>query len=247
LKYLRISLGLIIATLVLLGPYTSELVELNKFINPNGSIIQSLIFNSNFTYTAFRSVLFIFAILFSLGFYERLVSIVLSMLFILFQYAHYKMTPYAWNFNTHLNFFTLIYSLYLFLPKKKEVSSTMLASTIFYVGTLYFQAGISKVIFGGWEWVSTGNTVSQFSFFIGTSFGKWLVSIPGFAQLISGFSILVEISVLPLIFIRSLYRQLGVFLILFHLGILIVMGISFWHLVFLFPSMFVINSRYRES
>jgi hypothetical protein len=92
---------------------------------------------------------------------------------------------------------------------------------------------------GGIEWIITGRSVQQFSYFLGTDLGREVVSYKGAPQVISLVSVLVELSIIIFIFLPKTYRYLGISLILFHLGIKIIMDISFWHLIALFPALFI--------
>ena len=127
------------------------------------------------------------------------------------------------------------------------ISFTLMSSSIsfpiLYAGSLYLQAGLSKLIHGGIEWVSSGRTVLQYSYFLGTDFGKNLLAIDYMPELISFTSIGVELLVFFFIFSTKFYKYIGLILIGFHLGIFLTMNITFWHLIHLYPALFLSLSK----
>lgn len=246
-NWLYYSLLVTILILILLGPYHVLAIDYAEILFKKEITIGGMfdVFLKNkLWYFALRYSIVIFLLFSIYKKYRKWYLLITLILFHLFQYLHYRLTPYAWNYNTHLSFFLLILTVSYFSEKTKYnslISSFSISFPIFYVGCLYFQSGLSKLIYGGVDWIITGRTVLQFSYFLGTDLGRYVLAIPNAAQTISFFSILIELSVIFLIFFPKLYKIIGVLMICFHLGIKLTMNISFWHLIILFPALFIIG------
>ena len=175
-----------------------------------------------------------------------------TVLFFIYQHFHYEVWPIAWNFNTHLNFFLIAVTGYQFAKKSNQNASIVLSFFYLFVGFLYFQAGLSKVLVSGLQWAIEGSTLIQFTLLQGTEFGKYFVKIKYIPQIISGMTILLELLILPWIILNKNYKYLFVVLTSMHIGIYAVMGISFWHLTILFPFLFtplplILENKLTES
>ncbi len=243
-NYLLTSLILVIITLIIFGPYHSLLIDytniiFTKEITPYG--LFDIFLRNKFAYSALRySIIIPLAISLILK-NKKWFLLISLLLFHIFQYIHYKVTPYAWNFNTHLSFFLLAFVIAEFLKGskyEKEFHSFSISFPLIYIGCLYFQAGLSKLIYGGTEWISTGRTLTQFTYFIGTDMGKLLLSLDHFPQIVSFGTVMLELSIIFIIFFKKFRPVLGIVLILFHTGIYLTMNILFWHLIFLYPALF---------
>ena len=154
-----------------------------------------------------------------------------------------------WSFNTHLHFWGILILCTWggILPKKCCDRSLLMAGARVMVACVYARAGMSKVIYGGIEWMVSGSTPRYFSAIIGTDFGKSLYPYARLFQVFSVLTVLTEL-VLPLLLMVPKTRFWGSILaILLHLGIYAIMGISFWHLWCFFPVLFWQLRRGSES
>ena len=184
--------------------------------------------------------------------WQKISLLLISALFFIYQHFHYEVWPVAWNFNTHLNFFLIAVTVFQFSPKKEKHASATIAFFYLFVGFLYFQAGMSKVLVSGVSWITEGTTLSQFTLLQGTTFGKWLVQHQLVPQIMSGSALLIELIILPWIILNRGYQYLFILLTSLHIGIYAVMGISFWHLIILFPFLFtplplILENKLKES
>lgn len=248
-KYFYFTLISIIGIMLLTGPYHSLVTDYVKILYPNGQVFGGsfldIFLNKKNIYNILRFSSLVFIALSLIKKIRKWGLLFCLFTFHSFQYFHYKLTPYAWNFNTHLSFFLLVLCLSYFLEGtkyEKDFKSFTISFPIFYIGTLYFQAGISKLFHGGFDWITSGRTLLQFSYFLGTDFGRSVVALPYMAQIISFISVVVELLVIFFIFVPKTYRVLGILLVMFHVGIKLTMDISFWHLIVLFPALFVFGN-----
>lgn len=117
------------------------------------------------------------------------------------------------------------------------MASFLLAFMITYIACLYLQAGVSKCLWGGMDWFTTGKRVWTETCLLGTPFGKWLTQWPLLFQFMSAGTAVVELAVPFLFFFNKTRAVAGLIAILFHLGTFLVMGISFWFLWALYPAL----------
>jgi hypothetical protein len=108
-----------------------------------------------------------------------------------------------------------------------------------YIALLFFQTGLSKLIYGGSEWFLTGDTLYVETILDGTDFGRYLTHyswiFPFFGMGVFFFEL-----VFPFFFFLYPYHFIyGVTLLLFHFGTYLVMGISFWFLWPLYIPLFL--------
>ena len=250
ITFIRMIL-VVISIMMIFGPYHELVGEYAKIIFENEitpwSLFDSIIINS-FLYNIVRYSVFVLCII-NLVWDNKYLLLLLLIVFTVFQYINYSLTPYAWNFNNHLIFFLLVLSFSKFFVETRYQQITGSFSVSFpllYIGILYFQAGLSKLIHGGVDWVLTGRTLRQFSFFLGQNQLKFLMNKIYVSEFFSLLTIIVELSVIFFIIRPNKHKYLAILLITFHLSIYLVMDISFWHLVVFYPVL-LLNSRYKDQ
>ncbi len=114
---------------------------------------------------------------------------------------------------------------------------------ITYVAVLYLQAGLSKVLLGGWEWFLTGNRIWTETILLGTPIGKWLTQWPSIFRGMGIGTGIFELILPFFFFFERTQAKVASIAIAFHLATFIIMGISFWFLWALYPALFF----YRPS
>lgn len=161
--------------------------------------------------------------------------------------AHFH--PRFWNYNSHLSLFVAAAAAVDFRPpatgvlpeRTAQLQSVALASMQLGAAAVYSQAGLSKIVHGGKEWVTTGRTVKGSLAVLGTPAGAEVSHNDELMRLIALLTVLGEASFLPLLLARWQNRRLiGAAAIGFHLLTKRYLGISFWHLWWLHPALFVI-------
>lgn len=170
----------------------------------------------------------------------RLGTVFFALTFLLFNYYVKSFSTTWWITNTHLNFFALALC---FVPNQRHARSAELASFLIsfmtlYVSILYFQAGLSKVIHGGFSWFFTGDRILTETLLLGTPLGKWLTQWPWIFSFLSFGTGVFELLLPPLFLFRSTQRQMAMIAFAFHMGTFMIMGISFWFLWALYPALF---------
>lgn len=161
--------------------------------------------------------------------------------------AHFH--PRFWNYNSHLSLFVVGAAAADLRPPAfgepsevaRQLQSVALASMQIGAATIYSQAGLSKLVHGGKEWMTTGRTVKGSLALLGTQAGAEVSRHDGLMRLIAVATVLGETVFLPLLLVRWEDRHLiGVSAVGFHLLTKRYLGISFWHLWWLHPALFVI-------
>lgn len=149
-----------------------------------------------------------------------------------------------WITNTHLNIFALLLCLEPFkvTENQKSMASWIVAFMTTYVAALYFQAGLSKILLGGWEWFWEGKRIWTETLLLGTPFGKWLTQWPLIFRFMGLGTAFFELCVPFLFFSRKTDRIAAVVAIGFHFMTFLVMGISFWFLWALYPALFFVRN-----
>lgn len=161
--------------------------------------------------------------------------------------AHFH--PRFWNYNSHLSLFVAAAAAADLWPpatgplpeRTAQLQSVALASMQLGAATVYSQAGVSKLVHGGKEWMTTGRTVKGALALLGTPAGAELSRNDELMRLIAVLTVLGEASFLPLLVARWQDRRLiAAGAVGFHLLTNRYLGISFWHLWWLYPALFVI-------
>lgn len=242
LRYLRISIAIVWWILLVFGPYDNYYVHtapwLSSILGEWAAVI----------HTPLRWVCVIFLIPWMLKRGGRIVDVTCLLLLLGFNAHIMFYAPKSFNYNTHLHWFmfTLIFS----RTHKKNIgrvdsNSFLLSFCQVFVGLIYFQAGLSKLVNSGLYWAK-GDTIEIYSAILRSGIGREVLNIP-YASFVFGIStIVLELGFLPALFIFWRYRAvLATIMIIFHIGIYIVIGISFWPLWILFFALFFpcINSK----
>jgi hypothetical protein len=241
LNLVRISLCSIVILLLLLGPYDSFYVETAPYLFKAQRPFQWFP-NLGIHFWTLKFLTIATAICFGFLPGKAISGPFLAVLFLFFNYYVTCFSTTYWITNTHLNFFAIALC---FVPntkknqiEQKEMASFILAFMITYVAVLYFQAGLSKLLSGGFGWFFNGQRIWTETILLGTAFGKWLTQWPWIFTLMSLFTGVFEL-ILPFFFFFDKTRFWNAWLaILFHLGTFAVMGISFWFLWALYPALF---------
>lgn len=104
-----------------------------------------------------------------------------------------------------------------------------------YIALLFFQTGLSKLIYGGIGWFLSGDTLYVETIFDGTDFGRYLTQFSWTFPLF-GIGVFFFELIFPFSFLLYRYHFIfGIIILIFHFGTYLVMGISFW---FLWPMYF---------
>lgn len=241
-EYFIKSLLLTIITYLILGPYDSLIVDIHLMMSEQNETLFDLILRDAFYYQVVRYSCVLMCVLSLNKLIRKFTFPVVCLLLFIFQYVHFALLPERWNFNTHLLFFSTLITISLYFernPHRGMMNSFSLSFPILYTGTLYLQAGLSKIIHSGPQWLR-GDTILQNTYFTGTEFGRYLITFGFISPLMATATILCELSVIFLI-ISSRYRATGILLILLHVGIFIFMRISFWNLIALYPALFILG------
>ncbi|CAN5619547.1 hypothetical protein BH11BAC2_BH11BAC2_15840 [soil metagenome] len=196
----------------------------------------------------FKVLSILIGLLFIIGFRIKYTS---KLFFLLFFFLLAYLSAFdlnIWNGNNHLLFILFLLACVSSDSKitpainaDKNVQLVLFLIQL-YIGVLYFQAFLSKMIFAGMNWFIEGNTIRANIIFSGTEIGK---QISIHSHLFAFFGIctmLIEFSILPLIFFRK-YFLAGLLGILFHLSTWIFLDISFWFLWLLYPILFLYEIR----
>lgn len=234
LDRVRQSLCALVIILLLLGPYDSFYVDTAPWLYSGN-------FNLGFHFWTLKYAVILFALCFGFGFAKRITGPLFALsFFFLNNYITHFGTTY-WITNTHLNFFSIALC---FTPSKKnrEFASFLLAFMITYIAMLYFQAGISKLLLGGWSWFFDGKRIWTETLLLGTPFGVWLTQWPWIFRILGLGTALFELFVPFLFFSRKWQKPAAIIAILFHISTFFIMGISFWFLWTLFPALFKFTS-----
>lgn len=127
----------------------------------------------------------------------------------------------------------------------REYESCSFALTFIggYIAVLFFQTGLSKLIYGGIEWYLSGDTLYVETILDGTDFGRFLTSFswvfPFFGIMVGFFEL-----IFPFFFLFQRFHVLfGCIILLFHLGTFLVMGISFWFLWPLYIPLYIMSYK----
>lgn len=239
LKQTQVALSLIVFLLLLLGPYDDFYVAMSPwFYAPQAPFAWFPNLGVHF-WTLKYSVM---ALAILTAFHVRGASILFAISFLLFNFYVKSFSTTWWITNTHLNFFAIALC---FSPRdsKKEIASYLIAFMTLYVAILYFQAGLSKVLHGGLGWFFNGDRIRTETLLLGTTFGKWLTQWPGVFDLFAFGTGIFELCLPTLFFFRSTQRWIAWIAIGFHLSTFLIMGISFWFLWFLYPTLFFRANR----
>ncbi|GEM30838.1 hypothetical protein NN3_18450 [Nocardia neocaledoniensis NBRC 108232] len=142
----------------------------------------------------------------------------------------------SWNYASHLHVFLL--SLSAVRTPTTETQSALVAGLQSYFASIYAQAGLSKLIAAGPHWADGATLRGSWAEY-GTPLGRRLsTSDLRIAAAASGATLLIELGLLPLLFLagRRGWKIVGLSSLAFHAASKATMDISFWHLAwFAYP------------
>jgi hypothetical protein len=228
LRLLRMLLVAICLVMLVIGPYDTEY----------HATVSPLMFRPSFPFPWFPSLgegfyalkwLACMVGMFALVGYRSKVTLPLFALMyaILNYYIHCFQGHYCLN---HIHLVVGLIAVSFPCSESSERASFILTFMAGYIALLFFQAGVAKLIYGGFGWFSSGDTLYMETILDGTEFGRWFTQFGWFFPLM-GMSVAVFELMLPFAFLfRSLHPLYGATLLLFHLGTFLAMGISFWFL-----------------
>lgn len=226
---LRVALALCVLLPLWLGQYSGFLWEAAPYLLDDNRLF---ILAAPAIFLSTKLAASLMAIFFAMGLKVRWSGTALTILFGLLEYAGFLMAPDAWNFTTHILLFVLWIS---WMPQDLALNWMGI-----YCAVLYFQAGISKLIFGGLDWTSSGCTIRGILFYHGTELSHSLVwpgLFPGLALL----TVALEISILPAFLFQRFHWIILLALQAFHFSLAMLMGVSFWQLTILY--FFIFDTR----
>jgi hypothetical protein len=112
-----------------------------------------------------------------------------------------------------------------------------------FIALLFFQTGLSKLLYGGLGWFLSGDTLYVETIFDGTDFGRFLTRF-GWVFSIFGASVGFFELIFPFLFLFHRFHFIfGLIILLFHLGTYLIMGISFWFLWPLYIPLFLTGNH----
>ncbi|WP_375771001.1 hypothetical protein NR798_08895 [Archangium gephyra] len=89
-------------------------------------------------------------------------------------------------------------------------------------------------------WFTGGRTLLASTFFRGTPLGHRIVAVPALRRSMGMATAAFELGAPVLLLWPGMHVGLALMAVTFHLGVLLVMRISFWHLWVFFPALFVV-------
>ena len=245
LKLVRLCLCLIIITLLILGPYDSFYVDTASWLfKPHFPFFWFP--NLGIHFWTLKYSVILLGICNILNYQRWITEPLFAITFLLFNFYVSCFSTTYWITNTHLNFFAIALC---FEPRKNcaerfAKASFILAFMITYIAALYFQAGLSKLIMGGWEWFFEGKRIWTETILLGTPTGKWLTQWPWIFRMMSLGTAIFELVLPFFFFFNNTRKYVAIIAILFHLSTFAIMGISFWFLWALYPALFFYKSSY---
>lgn len=220
-----------------------------KITNPSFFFIPSFII-----FTIFKWMCILAGIILAIGNNKYVFKILFLTSFVYINTYSYFVTN-NFNYNTHLIFFLLLITFsnsteYYSFFRKKDTSLNINSITMYdrycigfsklYIGFLYLQAFLSKLINSGIEWFTSGDTIKTYILLRGTTLGKLFLSYPTSFKIFTALSGVFELSFIFILLFAKRDKLLGIAGILFHLSIFLLMEISFWFLWVLFIPLFIL-------
>lgn len=242
---MRISLCLITAVLLIFGPY-GDFIPYSAVWSAHKDFWLWSLADKNFMLLKYTVIVLCMISIVS-GRHAFIPVTCIAVLFGLFNWFCSVDSPGGlYNYNTHLNIFFAGLSIVLILGRRegqtgKQAEKNFIQFCKCYILTFYLQSGISKLIFAGTTWLMTGRTAWIFALELGTDTGKMLAHYPVLFAIGSFVIVSFEILIFPLYLLNIGRKYLIAGAVCLHLSVLLVMGISFWHMWLLYPVVF-----YRE-
>lgn len=255
----RLAVSLVTVSYVLLGPYDRFHVDAADLLyRPAGPFAFIPALGATAFYTLKYAVV-ISGLLVAVGFLTRLSCVVFAVTYFVFAYYAGHFSTELFSYITHLNFFAFalcfvdaerFWSLdWVRAPARRDApcprarqerASFALAFMQLYVVAFYVQAGISKLLVGGMDWLLTGATPYYGTIVSGTDLGLVLTGHPWLFPIISLSTGLFELGFF-LILWKPLRWIFAAGAIAFHLGILLTLNIFFYQLSAIVPLLFLLE------
>lgn len=263
----RLAISLITVSYVLVGPFDQFHVDAADLLYRPAGMFSFIPKLGGWSFYFFKYAVIVSGISFALGFKTRLSNVVFAFTYFVFAYYVGHFSTQLFSYITHLNLFLIIlcfvraerfWSLdWVLAPERKaepyplarqEFASFALAFMQLFVIAFYVQAGVSKLLFGGVEWFTTGATAYYGAIVAGTKMGLWMSQFPWLFKGVGMFTGLFELGFFLILWrkIRPLY---ALSVIAFHFGILLNINIYFYQLSGLVPLLFVFEDtrNYRRA
>lgn len=256
----RVAVGVAVAVLAGFGPFGSFFATNSWLYEPSG-FLSWLPALGGFELRVLRALVATSALSLALGCFTRWSAGACALGFLVLNGYTSHFTPRLFNYDTHLNFFLFALALVdsnheLALDRLREgavkaasprslaLGSFALAFMIAYFALLYAQAFLAKLLLGGTAWFTEGEVLLLQVLRGGTPFGRWLLQWPELFPALSLATGVFE-GLVPLGFLRGgrAARAAALAALGFHLGVWLVLGISFWHLLIVLPGLFFHSGR----
>ncbi|KFE68869.1 HTTM domain-containing protein [Hyalangium minutum] len=241
LEWVRMTLGGTIFVLSRMPPYGRFYTENEATLYSPGSWLPPL----GRLQPLLRTGVSLLALLVAVGLGGLGTAVALLLAFGLLDRYLASLSPRLWNNVFHVHLFLLGYCIARAAPllappaQAERLASFMLTAMQFQVGLVYLLAGISKLRVGGLEWFTQGRTLLASTLFRGTALGRRVVAVPAARRAMGLASGAFELGAPALVLWPAMHPWLAVMAISFHLGVLLLMRISFWHLWVFFPALFI--------
>ncbi|MFN8295864.1 MAG: HTTM domain-containing protein [Chitinophagales bacterium] len=194
---------------------------------------------TNFQYKLFIGILISLVIIYILGYYPKIISLILTILLGAL-YAKYNILLAGWQ--QYMLCVLFLSSFIIENSEEQQAANWYENVLLFQIGFIYFFNAISK---NGASWLN-GNAIEQcFRYYpLTTDIGNYLLNFPGFLKILTYGSLLFEISLLFLLLFGYRYYKVRTFtsvcLVLFHLCIQITMEVGHFYLVVMCVAILII-------
>lgn len=192
-----------------------------------------------------RVTVMLSALFMVLGIGGFVASVVLLISFGLHDRYVASLTPRLWNNVFHVHVFLLCVCiaqvaplLYVQQRDAERVASFALTTMKIQVGLVYLLAGLSKLRTAGVQWYTGGNTLLASTIFRGTEWGRRVVAVPELRRSMAVATAAFELCGPFLLLWPRMQPWFVIMALVFHMGVMAVMRISFWHLWIFFPAIF---------
>jgi hypothetical protein len=191
-----------------------------------------------------RAAVSLLAALQVLGFGLPWVPLALLLAFGVLDRYSASLTPSIWNNLFHVHMFQLCTALAALCgwsdaAQAQSLHSFLLTSMQLQVGLVYGLAGLSKLRVSGLNWFTAPRTLLAAVPFRGTPLGHWLVGSPRRRTAAAAMTAAFELCAPALLLVPGAHPWFAISALAFHLGVLLSMRISFWHLWLFFPPLFL--------
>lgn len=252
LALLRMTVGVVVVLTLLFGPYGDFNDTAFRILHPSLSSGETMMVSGG------RGVMRMMAIVagtcVAIGWHTEATAVAVFVMYGVLNGWVAHLAPIMWNYNTHLLWFVLgialtpsaaVYSVDAMRQRngpiardRRRSSAIVLVSMQLFVGVIYFQAGLAKLVAVGPSWYTTGRTLEVSLIRQGSAAGLWLAQFPLIVRKLSLMTGAFELSFLPLLMFKRLHAILAAVAIVFHLSCYVLLGISFWQLWLLYLPLF---------